>query len=404
MKILVHDSGHAFPVQLSRHLAGRGHEVLHLYAASMHMPRGPVAKRPDDPAGFTVRGLSLGRPIAKYNYVRRVLDERAYGRLLAQEIERARPDVMLGGTSAADVQAAAVAACRRLGIPFVFWAQDLNAIAIDRLLRRRLPLIGALAGRYYLNLERRLMRASDAVVAISDDFRPILDAWGIAAERVHVIENWAPRDELPQRSRDNAWARQHGLTGKLVFLYSGTLGLKHNPDLLLQLARRFRDRTEVRVVVVSEGLGADWLRDRQSEAANLLLLPYQSFEDLPHVLATADVLVAILEPDAGAFSVPSKVLTYLCAGRPILGAIPPENLAARTIGRAGAGMTVAPDDVAGFLAAAERLAGDAEGRVRCGNNALDYAGQTFDIRAIGARFEAILDSVAHRNRNTGHRR
>lgn len=397
MKILVHDSGHAFPIQLSRHLASRGHEVVHLYAASMAMPRGPVTPRPDDPATFSVRGLSLGRPIEKYSYFRRVLDERAYGRLLAREIETVRPDVVLGGTSATDVQAAAVAACRRLGIGFVFWAQDLNAVAIDRLLRRRLPVIGALAGRYYLGLEARLMRQSDAVVVISDDFLPMLESWGVERRRLHVIENWAPLDELPAQSRDNIWAWQHGLADKLVFLYSGTLGLKHNPDLLLQLAHRFADRPEVRVVVVSEGLGADWLHERSNRVPNLMLLPYQPFERLPEVVATGDVLLAILEPDAGAFSVPSKVLTYLCAGRPILGAIPPENLAVRVIARAGAGFTVAPDDEAGFLAAAKRLANaTVDERKTLGNNALDYAHKTFDIRAIGDRFEAILAAARHR--------
>ncbi len=390
MKILVHDSGHAFPIQLSRELARRGHEVLHLYAASMAMPRGPMAPRPDDPAGFAVRGLSLGRPIEKYRYIRRVLDERAYGRLLAREIAATRPDVVLGGTSATDIQAAALAACRRLGIGFVFWAQDLTAVAIDRLLRRRLPVIGALVGRYYLALEARLLRQSDAAIVISDDFLPMLESWGVARRRMTVIENWAPLPDLPVRPRDNAWAREHGLTDKLVFLYSGTLGLKHNPALLLGLARRFRDRPDVRVVVVSEGLGADWLRARAAEAPNLVLLPYQSFERLPEVAGAADVLLAILEPDAGAFSVPSKVLTYLCAGRPILGAIPDENLAARVIARAHAGMTVPPDRADDFMAAAERLAGAPEERKALGNNALDYAGKTFDIRAIGDRFEAIL--------------
>jgi len=393
MKIFVHDSGHAFPIQLSRELARRGHEVLHRYAASMAMPRGPMAPRPDDPARFNVRGLSIGRAIEKYRYMQRVLDERAYGRLLAREIIASRPDVVLGGTSASDIQAAAQAACRRLGIGFVFWAQDLNAIAIDRLLRRRVPVIGALAGRYYLALEQRLMRRSDAVVVISEDFLPALESWGLSRDRVHVIENWAPLDDLPPRPRDNEWAREHGLTDKLVFLYSGTLGLKHNPDLLLQLARHFALRPEIRVVVVSEGLGADWLRERASAAPNLVLLPYQPFERLPEVIASGDVLLAILEPDAGAFSVPSKVLTYLCAGRPILGAIPSENLAARVIARARAGSIVPPDRADAFVAAAERLAGAAEERKALGNNALDYAHKTFDIRAIGDRFEAILASA-----------
>ena len=143
------------------------------------------------------------------------------------------------------------------------------------------------------------------------------------------------------------------------------------------------DRPEIRVVVVSEGLGADWLRARAAEVRNLTLLPYQPFERLPEVIASGDVLLAILESDAGAFSVPSKVLTYLCAGRPILGAIPVENLATRVIARAGAGITVPPGEAEAFVLAAERLATASAERKALGNNALDYAHKTFDIRAIG---------------------
>jgi glycosyltransferase involved in cell wall biosynthesis len=360
------------------------------------MPRGPVSARADDPKGFQVRGITIGAPIDKYGYVRRFFQEREYGRLLAREITAYRPDVVLGGTTAPDIQEAAVMACRRLGIGFVFWAQDLNAIAIDRILRRKLPVIGALIGMRYIALERRLMQLSQAVVAITEDFLPIFQGWGLDRSRVHVIENWAPRDELPARPRENAWAQEQGLTGKLVFLYSGTLGLKHNPALLLELAQALRARPEARVVVVSEGLGADWLRARQADQPNLILRPYQPFERLPDVLGSADVLLALLEPDAGVFSVPSKVLSYLCAGRPIVAAMPRENLAARLLERIGAGVAVAPDDAAGFTTAALALADEAPRRTAMGQNGLDYAAKTFDIRAIGERFEAILADASRR--------
>ena len=29
--------------------------------------------------------------------------------------------------------------------------------------------------------------------------------------RIDVVENWAPREELPPQPRDNPWARAHGL-------------------------------------------------------------------------------------------------------------------------------------------------------------------------------------------------
>ncbi|MBI3452498.1 MAG: glycosyltransferase family 4 protein [Rhodospirillales bacterium] len=395
MKILVHDyAGHPFQVQLSRHLARRGHEVLHVFSTFFQTPRGSLARQPDDPPGFAVRGLDIGAPFEKYNFFKRVFQERAYGRRLAETIAGFRPDVVLSANTPLDAQAAALKAARVAGAGFVFWIQDLYSVAIYRILRQRLPVIGGPIGRRYMALEKRLVRRSDHVVAITDDFAPILGEWGVAAGRLTVIENWAPLDELPARPRDNAWAAEHGLAGKLVFMYSGTLGLKHNPDLMLQLAHRYQSRPEVRIVVISEGLGADWLRERAQGLENFQLLPFQPFARMPEVIASGDILMAVLEPEAGVFSVPSKVLTYFCAGRPLLTAIPAENLAARIIGRIRAGLVAPPGDGPAFLAAADRLVNDAALRAELGKNALDYARKTFDIDAIGTRFEGILARVA----------
>ena len=146
------------------------------------------------------------------------------------------------------------------------------------------------------------------------------------------------------------------------------------------------------VVVVSEGLGADWLAEHKAEAGldNLFLLGFQPFERMSEVLASADVLLAILEADAGVFSVPSKVLGYLCAGRAILASVPPENLAARILVHHEAGLTVDADDAAGLAVAADRLIAEPGVRERLGQNGLEYAKRTFDIDAITTRFEAVI--------------
>jgi glycosyltransferase involved in cell wall biosynthesis len=146
------------------------------------------------------------------------------------------------------------------------------------------------------------------------------------------------------------------------------------------------------VVVISEGLGADWLAEQQSRGrlSNLALLPYQPYEQLSFSLASADVLVAILEAEAGGFSVPSKVLSYLSAGRPVLAAIPAENLAARLLKRAEAGIVVDPGDSGGMLDSAEKLMNDVAMRQSMACNGLKYARANFAIGPIADRFEAVL--------------
>lgn len=396
MKILVHDySGHPFQVQLSRELARRGHEVLHLHASFFQTPKGALAVAPGDPPTLAIEPLDIGEPFEKHTFLRRRRQEVRYGHLSAARMRAFAPDAVLSSNVPLDPQDIFQRACRDAGAGFAFWLQDIYSIAIDRVLRRRFPGIGHLVGARYRMLERRLLRDSDAVVAITEDFLPLLRAWGIAPGKTHVIENWAPIEELPALPRDTEWRREHGLADRRIVLYSGTLGLKHNPALLLELARRFRDRDDIAVVVISEGPGADWLdRHRREEGLdNLRLLPFQPFARFPEVLASGDLLVAILEPDAGVFSVPSKVLSYLCAARPLLAAMPVENLAARIVTRNDMGRVVAPDDLAGFAAAARALLGDAALSARCGANARAYAEAHFRISDIGDRFETALAAI-----------
>jgi glycosyltransferase involved in cell wall biosynthesis len=398
-RILVHDySGHPFQVQLSRELALRGHDVLHLHCPSYRSGKGALELAPTDPATLSLDEVRLSGDFDKYSLWRRPVQERAYARRLVRRVAAFSPDIVLSGNTPLIAQRIFQRACRRAAVPFVFWHQDLYSFPIRNALRARLPVVGRALGSAVTRLEASTLRQSDAVVSISDDFAPQLALWGVPEQNLHVIENWAPLAELPVLPRDNNWARQHRLDDKRVLLYSGTLGIKHNPELLLRLARHFRAEPDVRVVVVSEGAGADVLANAVAEErlTNLVLLGFQPYERLPEVLASGDVLVAILEPEAGVYAIPSKVLTYLCAGRPLLAAIPAENLAAKTVVRSGAGVAVDPREPGPFIAAAGGLLNNSVGRRRHGDSARAYAEATFDIGEVGDRFEEILMDAWHR--------
>jgi len=137
----------------------------------------------------------------------------------------------------------------------------------------------------------------------------------------------------------------------------------------------------------------DYLQGRKRELGleNLVLMGFQPFADLPDVMATADVLLAILEPEAGVFSVPSKVLSYLCAGRALLLAVPPENLAAKIVQRVGAGLVVPPSDAEGFIERAVSPMSDADRRESMGASGRAYAEQAFDIERIAEKFVRVFE-------------
>jgi colanic acid biosynthesis glycosyl transferase WcaI len=162
--------------------------------------------------------------------------------------------------------------------------------------------------------------------------------------------------------------------------------------LILRLAINLKNRNDVKIVILSEGLGADFLREKKEELKlhNLMLFGFQPFEILIQVHGAADILMAILERDSSIYSVPSKVLTYHCAGRALLLAVPSENLAARIVHENKTGVVVSPDNDQEFLRAAEKLLQDGELRKTYGRNARNYAENIFDIERITDKFEMIL--------------
>ena len=399
MKILVHDyAGHPFQVQLSRELASRGHTVRHAYAGGLQTPRGELQKRESDPDCFDSFEVPMSEDYAKfkYSFIKRRAMEIEYGRAAAKMIRDWKPELVISANTPSESQTGVLAGSREVGAKFVYWCQDFYSIAVDKLVRKKIPVFGSFIGNYYKGIDRKHLQSSDHVVAITEDFKPIMvDQFGVDSKKVTTIPNWAPLESLPVEAKENDWAREQGLLGKFVVLYTGTLGMKHNPNLLLGVAERFKDNDEVRVVVISEGMGSDWLKE-QKEAkglSNLILLGYQPFEQLPKVLASGDILTGVLEEDAGVFSVPSKVLTYLCAKKPILLAVPEVNLAARIIREEEAGLTVGPADEEGFWTAAETLYKDRERANAMAGRARAYAEKTFDVKLIGDRFETLMQEL-----------
>ncbi len=395
-RILINDyCGHPFQVELSRELARRGHDVLHVYSADDQTPKGDLLQGDADPTTFLIEGLSLGKPIQKYNLVRRRQQERAYGELMCRRIEAFRPDVVVGSNNPLEAQNQIGSYCRQRAIPFIFWLQDIHSDAIKSILSQKSLAAGALIGTWYEWIERRLLRNADHVVAIADNFIPRLDSWKIAKAKVSVIENWAPKNKINVTPGSNGWRRAQGLTDKKVALYTGTIGLKHNPNLLLAVAEAFGTEADVQIVVVSEGKYASYLKDeaRSRKLDNLTVLPFQPFESYSEVLASGDVLIAMIEPDAAFYSVPSKVLSYLCSGRPIVLAADKRNLAATILQRSGAGVVVDPRDTSGFVTAIRHFLRHEAERQAAGALGRQYADKMFDVGLIADRFEHIFQEA-----------
>lgn len=392
MKIFVYDnSGHPFQVELSRNLAKRGYEVLHGFSESFQTPKGDLIKTEADPDSFNIIGIKLEEEFKKNSYIKRRKQEIQIGQFVSEQIERMEPDIFIASNVPIDTLKIIQNKCKKMNCKFIFWVQDLYGPAIGKILSKKIGFLGKLVGNFYNKIEQNILSSSDAIILISEDFASYVNK----KEKVYVIPNWATINKIQMFDKDNSFSRKHNIVKCFNYVYSGTLGHKHNPELLIKLALSFNKSENMKIIVITEGIGRNYLEKRKTELNlnNIILLDFINYREMSMMLSSADVLIALLEEDAGIFSVPSKVLTYLCAGKIILASMPSENLASKILSKHSAGLVSLPNQEEKFVENAKKIFNDKDIRISFGKNGRNYAEKNFDIDNITDKFIEIFNHL-----------
>lgn len=404
LDIAVHDfSGHPFQADLARRLAARGHRVLHLSAAEYVSGKGRLQREPGDPETLSFDQINLGRPFNKYSAADRIRWEREYGRATRERLADWR-GVVINSNVPLLAMSAFVRDARRRQLPWIFWHQDVYSAAMSDEASRRLP--GPLAkpvAAGFDRLEAWCARNAGHTIAIGEAFTAVYDRWHVDPAKVSVIPNWAPLEDTIPGERDNRQSKviwNGSQESDVRVLYAGTLGRKHNPMLLVDLVVAAREAGVPAVLsVVSEGEAADELRALAAQRPDIPVAvhPFQPVELLSDTLGSADVLVGLLEPEATMFSIPSKVLTYMAAGRPLIGLMPTDNPAAADIAACGGYVDEPTPD--GARRAARWLvdhADDPAQRAQIGKRTRAVAEEKFNPDRIVDAFEAVIVELARK--------
>jgi len=146
-------------------------------------------------------------------------------------------------------------------------------------------------------------------------------------------------------------------------------------------------------LIIGAGSGFQKLKKMKNIPSNIKMLPLQPFKKMSDILNSADVLLGILSKDASKFSVPSKILNYLCAGKPIILSAPKDNLAATIISESKSGKTFEPQDLKGINNFLKILMTDSAIRKKYSLNARNYAESNFKIEKISLKFENIINNL-----------
>ena len=255
-----------------------------------------------------------------------------------------RPDVVVATTPQFFCGWAGLVVSRLKRRPFVLELRDLWPESIVQLGQLRRPfLIRLLEG-----LETLLYRGARGIVVNARAFQDHVERRGVPRDRTELVYNGVDCDVFRPRPPDAQLLERHGLAGRFVVTYMGTLGLAHGLETVLDAAERLRDVPALRFLLIGDGAEREHL-EREIHRRGLdsvRLLDLRPRAEVPAWIASSDLLLVLLR-DLPVFRtvIPSKIFEFLAQERPVVLAAPRGEIRS-LVEEAKAGFVIEPEDAA----------------------------------------------------------
>ncbi len=189
------------------------------------------------------------------------------------------------------------------------------------------------------------------MTAIGNGIRRRLIRKGVPAEKIGVLPNWINADEIVPMSRCNGLRLEWQIPeNKFVVLYAGTFGRIHDTLQLLEAARAL-ENDDVAFLFVGQGYDFERL-SKQTETeglSNVWVRPFVPRSQICKMQSLSDVSIAKVRRGFGHTSVPSKVLGYMSAGRPVIAMVDADCDTADLVRTADCGTVIEPDNVTALV-------------------------------------------------------
>jgi glycosyltransferase involved in cell wall biosynthesis len=264
---------------------------------------------------------------------------------------RRRFDVVMTSTAPPVVLAwLASMAARSRGGKFVYHCMDIH------------PEIGRISGEFSNSLVFRVLQRLDhstcaraaAVVVLSTDMADSLRRRNATDElAIHVINNF----ELGERRLTPPTAVAPETTaGVIRIVFTGNIGRFQGLDTVVAALSQVH-QAKVVLALMGDGSAVADLRNQAAAArVDVEFIPHGDVASARQLIATADLGLVSLTGGIHRFAYPSKTMTYLAEGCPILAVVEPDCELVELLEREGLGMAVPPADPSALATALDHLA------------------------------------------------
>ncbi len=256
------------------------------------------------------------------------------------------------------------------------------------------PIVIALGRR----LEKFLYARATHILVNSPAYKEYMIGKGVLEKKITFIPYGTDVDMFNPQVDGSSIRADLGLQNKFIVLYAGALGQANDIDTILRAAERLKPYDKIHFVLFGDGKERPRLQNeaKRMKLTNVTFTGVRPKKDMPRVVASADVCLAILQ-DIPMFrtTYPNKVFDYMAAGRATVLVI--DGITRELIESSYGGVFVQPNDDETLAETILDLSKNVDIVQQMGQNAREYLVKHLDRRDKLNETLELLEKLVKKN-------
>jgi len=234
---------------------------------------------------------------------------------------------------------------------------------------------------YFRGKEKQLYDISDYIGCMSKgNIQYVLEYNNIDENKLEILYNWGKVIHNNEVLTID-YKKKYGLENKFVAVFGGNIGLPQELEFLLELAKEYKDRSELVFLIVGKGAQKEKIVNiiNSEELSNVIITDYIPRNDYQNLLKQCDIGLINLNRKFTIPNMPSKVVDYFNAGIPILASTDKNTDLKQFLQDAKAGLWSETGDLEGYKSNFKKLLNDKRLREELGKNGRNFLEENLNV-------------------------
>lgn len=234
---------------------------------------------------------------------------------------------------------------------------------------------------FFKHKEKKMYRTADIIGCMSEGNRKYIEQHNkVPKDKLKIFPNTKKIQEIKILNNNYDMRKKYNIPkDRIVFIFGGNMGKPQGIPFLCKAVKELENKSVAYFVFVGRGTEKRYLENELENCTNVTVLENLAREEYEKLVLECDVGLVSLDYRFSIPNYPSRVLSYMEYGMPILATTDKNTDFKELIEQAECGLWCYSDSVEEFCEAVDNLVSDSQLRDSMGTNGRRYAERYFDV-------------------------